>query len=826
MLHKKLLTAIILLVLTATSLLAIFPFTVKAAVGVIAIDPSTTTVPARGNINLNFGNVTWTGVEFYLILSTNNNFSNPSGTAYSPAFMVAHLVENLVFDYAGPGGAWKVGSQWVNGSIPNVAAGSYYVKALDASNTSLAVTGSSFTVTAIEDDVTPPQTEIFLAGTSGENGWYTSDVLVTLSPSDESGILETRYSFDRLVGWQIYTDPFLIESEGRTTVYYNSTDTNLNVESTKTREVKIDRTPPTGTLLINEGEESTDTTEVTLTLSASDATSGITQLRFSNDGTQYGAWQSFKESVSWTLHDELGQKTVYVQFQDEAGLTSTSADSIELISQGAGGGFSLDSDVVIVAAVIVASIIGVIALSRLVLRGEPKAPSEEKGEMAKHPPPPLIPQPRYIQAQVYETPTNGKPRILRTNALRANAFHSLYVRIGPRDIAWLTPPLEKPAEFPEDLPWEEDEEELQVVFNEPNHSPEPQVKNIRLPRSGPSHACRFHFHTLETNNIFSGRIVVLHENRVLQTMLLGSYVVSNPDQVPDLRIDMNLESVVRKNLNNLSSRQKFDVAFVANHTEDGQHTLTTIASERATFCSLKSVETIIDDINKRLEKTVVDPKIYPINIFGEKFTDLIRYLSLRGNELYEGLIIDERLEDKTTNAKRIQLLTKRKDNLPLEFLYDRNPPDDDTPLCPNTKAALEKGDCTGCTLNDDTPANLICPLGFWFLKMVIERHLILDPTLKDEFGMDFEPLGDRNKLEVFRSALFAATSKANESTPGNTDRLFSIIQKASKKAASVKTWQEWEDAIKKEKPSLLILVTHSRKGGRYNLDQLEIGEGS
>ena len=50
--------------------------------------------------------------------------------------------------------------------------------------------------------------------------------------------------------------------------------------------VTVDNQAPTGTVAINGGAAATNSTSVTLTLSASDALSGVTQMRFSNTGTR------------------------------------------------------------------------------------------------------------------------------------------------------------------------------------------------------------------------------------------------------------------------------------------------------------------------------------------------------------------------------------------------------------------------------------------------------------------------------------------------------------------------------------------------------------
>ncbi len=96
-------------------------------------------------------------------------------------------------------------------------------------------------------DTTPPTTNLALSGTLGSNDWYTSDVQVTLTATDNeegSGVNKTEYSFDD-TNWNIYLNPFNISNEGTTTVYYRSTDNAGNVESTKNQIISIDKTPPT-----------------------------------------------------------------------------------------------------------------------------------------------------------------------------------------------------------------------------------------------------------------------------------------------------------------------------------------------------------------------------------------------------------------------------------------------------------------------------------------------------------------------------------------------------------------------------------------------------
>lgn len=182
----------------------------------------------------------------------------------------------------------------------------------------------------IKLDKTSPTSSLNLSGILGNNDWFTSNVTVTLAATDDaSGVDKIEYGFDN-VTWIIYTTPIAVTSEGHTTVYYRSIDKAGNVEAIKTESIKIDRTAPTGSIIINNGDAYTNSLSVTLTLSAEDATSDVAQVHFSNDGTTWSDWEPHTTSKSWTLSTGDDAKAVYVQFMDSAGLTSQYQDTIIL----------------------------------------------------------------------------------------------------------------------------------------------------------------------------------------------------------------------------------------------------------------------------------------------------------------------------------------------------------------------------------------------------------------------------------------------------------------------------------------------------------------
>jgi len=191
--------------------------------------------------------------------------------------------------------------------------------------------GGNVTVIATHDK-TSPSTSISLVGIIGENNWFVSNVSVSFIADDAiSGVDSILYSFDN-VTWEKYVKPFIIGNEGRTTIYFKSLDRAGNIEPTRTETIKIDKTPPTGSITINNDSPYTNSTSVLLSITGSDEASGVSKIRLSNDGIwDTEPWEDYTPNKAWMLSGVDGAKTVYVQFMDNAGLISaTYSDTIIL----------------------------------------------------------------------------------------------------------------------------------------------------------------------------------------------------------------------------------------------------------------------------------------------------------------------------------------------------------------------------------------------------------------------------------------------------------------------------------------------------------------
>lgn len=198
----------------------------------------------------------------------------------------------------------------------------YYYSTDKAGNTELIKS------TQVKIDKVAPQTEIALEGTEGENGWYISDVIVTLVATDAlSGVDAIRYRINDSE-WQTYSQPYEISGS---IVKYNSEDKAGNLEPEQSREIKIDKTPPSVSVVSDDGSYTNSQIQLHASWSASsDDRSGIAEYRYAigtapSEDTMLN-WQSagLNTEVTAANLDLTGGQVYYfgVKARNGAGLWS------------------------------------------------------------------------------------------------------------------------------------------------------------------------------------------------------------------------------------------------------------------------------------------------------------------------------------------------------------------------------------------------------------------------------------------------------------------------------------------------------------------------
>jgi hypothetical protein len=151
-----------------------------------------------------------------------------------------------------------------------------------------------------------------------------------------SGVDQVRYTNAHAWGSELWEDPVVskvwtLESgDGIKYVSYQIRD-NMGLISHYFDSINLDTTPPTGSIIINNGDATTTSTTVTLTLTYSEPTSGVDKVRYTNaDAWGPEPWEDPTPTKSWILEPGVGEKHVSYQVRDNSGITSHYFDFITL----------------------------------------------------------------------------------------------------------------------------------------------------------------------------------------------------------------------------------------------------------------------------------------------------------------------------------------------------------------------------------------------------------------------------------------------------------------------------------------------------------------
>ena len=162
----------------------------------------------------------------------------------------------------------------------------------------------------------PPEVwhELDPAEPDGKNGWYNTNVKISLFAEDEDGIWGIFFHInDGMCNGEYvnprrmtYMSPFTVGSEGGSCVSYKAVDKRYKESEIKGFDFKIDKTPPRCELLKNR----TGLTEIKFTVKAKDYyASGIELVELYVDDVLYDSqrppetlksYQAFKPSFNWS----------------------------------------------------------------------------------------------------------------------------------------------------------------------------------------------------------------------------------------------------------------------------------------------------------------------------------------------------------------------------------------------------------------------------------------------------------------------------------------------------------------------------------------------
>lgn len=402
------------------------------------------------------------------------------------------------------------------------------------------------------------------------------------------------------------------------------------------------------------------------------------------------------------------------------------------------------------------------------------------------------------------------------------------IHIGPKR----ADSVAAPTAFPEDrLPASPGGHRLQLVLHEPRQFDAPLLREIHLPRTGDSSVARFVF-TPRAPGAFQARLSVLHRGRVLQTVLLKTQVLAGAGAQPGdaQAITLEDEAQVRHDWTDLGVRRQFDLALVLNHTAAGEPLATGVAGGRAWARSLEGIDVPVRKINDLLSAVALSVADYQDGLDQGENPRLLVKLARVGASLYSQLYRDqlrplasEGFDVGDPSVSHVQVVSARPDAVvPLEFMYDYNAPDPDATICPQHRQALQEGRCPADCARAASPRAHVCPMGFWGLKKVIERHLFDARAPLPEgaqLALQAEAVEGRDRLDLGGGALLGHSAEVQ---PGQVQPLVQALTAGlGSGPALAGNWDEWRTLVTERKPALLVAFPHNE--GKEEDVLLEIG---
>jgi hypothetical protein len=183
-----------------------------------------------------------------------------------------------------------------------------------------------YTNITVDVDTTPPVGSILI--NNGDEYTTVPDVTLALNASDRYGIVSMMISEDpefKAAIWREYaqSQAFSFSPEGGKRTIYAKFKDGSGLESVTVKDsIIFDIGLPTGTVIINGGDQYTNSTLVRLSIEAFDR-EGVVKMILSNNANSSGTdWSDYQTSISWSLLPGNGERSVYAKFKDGSGQES------------------------------------------------------------------------------------------------------------------------------------------------------------------------------------------------------------------------------------------------------------------------------------------------------------------------------------------------------------------------------------------------------------------------------------------------------------------------------------------------------------------------
>lgn len=419
---------------------------------------------------------------------------------------------------------------------------------------------------------------------------------------------------------------------------------------------------------------------------------------------------------------------------------------------------------------------------------------------------------------------DGRP-MSRLNPAKA---HVLQVQLASADLQ----EIRADSPFPIDRLPSEDSSVPLTLFLVPLTGVQPQHRGVAQrvdclfqKAAAKSEVCLFSLIAAPDAIEYKARLLILHANRVLQSLMLE---IPGASAHENAVMQLVAENVVRADFSHLAKERIYDLAIVSNHDAAAQNGFMMLTKDKVEFREPKSFARKLAAVSaqlKSLNETAGNGTAkgrhaqltYSLNELANLGNDM-RELLCGGNRDLEALTADH---GNPSNPVRIQVVEAVADAfLPVEIFYDGPAPLPEAPLC--AKAAspdYPMRTCGGCA--DRQRDDLICPSRFWGLSKVIERRPYVADAISS--GADFAVSVSQlryAKVPAFRSIVYGLSAKFKKREQLG---IAASLKKLSRQVLPAGSWAAWKTAVAKHGPEMLVAIGHVEQ--RLNaIDALEIGD--
>ncbi len=391
-----------------------------------------------------------------------------------------------------------------------------------------------------------------------------------------------------------------------------------------------------------------------------------------------------------------------------------------------------------------------------------------------------------------------------------------------------------PELFPDDaLDWQGSDISLDIVLFELKPEGRVHRRTVALPPRG-SLREPAQFNLRWSAGPLSARVAVLYRYRFVQTMLL---TVFNDDRPPAVET----ECVVRPADADLPTLQPHQASIILNDTAGPRAMVATDTVLAVTVPG--DLEAVRAKIKSELVKIYDRPDDFS-SVDGDAFRNLLTELALHGHDLWRILFggeataanPDEAIGSALRAADHMSILSATPTEiLPLEHIYDVDftpPLAGSAQICETALAALRRSDPTHDHAADPGPTlaklgphcakvsvtgtcgsddSTICPLGFWGLRKVIERHTKRTaPDVDVGFAVNTVPTQSRPSIDI-STVLAAANPKADANpTEAWTAAQDQLTDRLGDRFSLVSDWPAIAERLGRDDDTsgLLLLLPH------------------